>query len=48
MYSKVNTDLNFVAREKEIEKFWKDGGIFEESLRIREGQPMYMFYLRSN
>ncbi len=44
MYSKVNTDLNFVEREKEIERFWKEDGIFEESLRIREGQPMYMFY----
>ncbi|MCR5674623.1 MAG: isoleucine--tRNA ligase [Lachnospiraceae bacterium] len=44
MYSKVSTDLNFVEREKGIEKFWKDEDIFGESLRIREGRPMYMFY----
>ncbi len=44
MYSKVETDNKYVAREKEIEKFWKDEDIFGESIRIREGEPMYMFY----
>ena len=24
MYQKVSTDLNFVDREKQVEKFWKD------------------------
>ena len=24
MYRKVDTNLNFVDREKEVEKFWKD------------------------
>ncbi|MBR4210499.1 MAG: class I tRNA ligase family protein, partial [Lachnospiraceae bacterium] len=43
MYKKVATDLDFVRREKEIEKFWKDEDIFGESIRIREGKPMYMF-----
>ena len=28
LYEKVNTDLNFVGREKEIEKFWEDNKIF--------------------
>ena len=28
MYKKVSTDLNFVGREKEIEKFWTDNRIF--------------------
>ncbi|MCR5178572.1 MAG: isoleucine--tRNA ligase [Lachnospiraceae bacterium] len=44
MYSKVETDNRYVEREKEIEKFWKDGDVFGESIRIREGSPMYMFY----
>ncbi|MCR4763873.1 MAG: isoleucine--tRNA ligase [Lachnospiraceae bacterium] len=44
MYNKVSADLNFVQREKQIEQFWKDEDIFNESLRIREGRPMYMFY----
>ena len=30
MYRKVPTDLNFVAREGEDEKFWKDNRIFEK------------------
>ena len=44
LYEKVNTDLNFVGREKEIEKFWEDNKIFEKSLKIREGCPTYTFY----
>ena len=31
MYQKVATDLNFVEREKEVEKFWEDNHIFEKS-----------------
>ncbi|MBQ6018788.1 MAG: isoleucine--tRNA ligase [Clostridia bacterium] len=44
VYKKVSTDLNFVAREKEIETFWKEHDIFEKSMKIREGAPTYMFY----
>ena len=44
MYQKVSTDLNFVQREKEIEKFWKDNDIFKKSIKEREGCPTYMFY----
>ncbi|MSR93849.1 isoleucine--tRNA ligase [Clostridiaceae bacterium 68-1-5] len=44
MYKKVSTDLNFVAREKATEKFWKDHQIFEKSMKGREGKDMYMFY----
>ena len=29
MYDKVSTDLNFVDREKKVEKFWRDNHIFE-------------------
>ena len=43
-YSKVSTDLNFVEREKEVEKFWKDNRIFEKSIEQREGCPTYTFY----
>jgi len=31
MYKKVSTDLNFVDREKAVEKFWKENHIFEKS-----------------
>ena len=44
MYKKVSTDLNFVAREKEIEKYWADNDIFKKSMEIREGCPTYTFY----
>jgi len=44
MYKKVNTDLNFVQREKEIEQFWKDQHIFEKSIEEREGSDIYCFY----
>ena len=30
MYKKVSTDMNFVDREKETEKFWEDNHIFEQ------------------
>ena len=44
MYRKVPTDLNFVKREEEVEKFWDDNRIFEKSVEKREGCPTYMFY----
>ncbi|MCR4890801.1 MAG: isoleucine--tRNA ligase [Lachnospiraceae bacterium] len=44
MYEKVNTDLNFVEREKEIEKFWEDRDIFDKSMEIRKGGQTYTFY----
>ena len=44
MYKKVSTDMNFVDREKETEKFWEDNHIFEKSMEDREGCPQYMFY----
>lgn len=30
MYEKVSTGLNFVDREKEVEKFWKEQDIFKK------------------
>ena len=44
MYRKVPTDMNFVSREKEVEKFWDDNHIFEKSMKEREGCPDYIFY----
>jgi len=44
MYKKVPTDLNFVEREKEVEKFWADQKIFEKSIEDRKDSPTYMFY----
>lgn len=44
MYKKVSTDMNFVEREKEVEKFWADHDIFQKSMKEREGNPMYTFY----
>ena len=44
MYKKVSTDLNFVDREKQTEKFWEDNDIFRKSMRDREGNEIYMFY----
>ena len=44
MYKQVSTDLNFVDREKEVEKFWKENDIFKKSYDIREGCPTYTFY----
>ena len=44
MYKKVSTNLNFVEREKETAKFWKDNDIFKKSMEQREGCPTYTFY----
>ena len=44
MYQKVNPDLNFVDREKEVEKFWKDNDIFKKSMDNRKKGETYTFY----
>ncbi len=44
VYQKVPTDLNFVEREKDVERFWSENKIFEKSIESRaEGEP-YVFY----
>ncbi len=44
IYEKVNSDMNFVDREKKVEEFWKENKIFEKSIdERREGEP-YVFY----
>ena len=44
MYQKVSTDLNFVDREKEVEKFWRENDIFRKSMENRKEGPTYTFY----
>ena len=44
MYNKVDTNLNFVEREKQIEKFWDDNGIFQKSIDSRKEGETYTFY----
>ena len=44
MYKKVSSDMNFVDREKETVKFWKEYEIFEKSIEERKDDPTYTFY----
>ena len=44
MYQKVSPNLNFVEREKQTEKFWKDEDIFAKSMENRKDGPTYTFY----
>ncbi|MBO4838532.1 MAG: isoleucine--tRNA ligase [Lachnospiraceae bacterium] len=44
MYKKVPTDQNFVSREQEVLKFWKENHIFEKSEEGRKDRPCYTFY----
>ena len=44
MYNKVPANMNFVEREKSIEKFWEDEQIFKKSIDSRKQGPTYTFY----
>ncbi len=44
MYEKVDTNLNFVDREKKVEQFWKDEDIFKKSIDSRKEGPTFTFY----
>jgi len=44
MYDKVQTDLNFVFREKNTIKFWEENKIFKKYLTLRENGPVFTFY----
>ncbi|MDY4617928.1 MAG: isoleucine--tRNA ligase [Lachnospiraceae bacterium] len=44
MYNKVSTNMNFVEREKETEKFWRDNDIFRKSMENRKEGEVYTFY----
>ena len=44
MYNKVDTNMNFVEREKATEQFWKENHIFEKSMENRKEGETYTFY----
>lgn len=44
MFREVNTKINFLQLEEDILRFWKEQGIFNKSIEIREGGPHYAFY----
>ena len=41
MYDKVPNNMNFVEREVQVEKYWKDNDIFGKSIKAREGAPVF-------
>ena len=44
MYNQVSTSMNFVEREKNVEKFWKENDIFKKSMEHRKEGETYTFY----
>ena len=44
MYNKVDTNLNFVDREKQIEKFWEEHKIFEKQVHQHDDADVFTFY----
>lgn len=44
MYKKVDSSMDFCAREQEVLKFWKENKIFEMSISKNEGKESFTFY----
>ena len=44
MYEKVNPNLDFVEREKEVIDFWKKNDVFHKSIEKTEGGEEFSFY----
>lgn len=44
MYKPVETNLNFVEREKEVLDFWREEKIFAKSVKKNESKPEFSFY----
>ena len=45
MYSKVSKDMNFIDREQEVIKFWKENDIYKKSLKSeKDGAPTFTLY----
>ena len=42
LYDKVNTDLNFVDREKEVNDFWKKEDIFQKSMKQIDDKSAFL------
>jgi isoleucyl-tRNA synthetase len=43
-YEPVDPQVDFPALERDVLEFWKTAGIFQKSLRAREGGPEWVFY----
>ena len=44
MYNKVPTDLNFVSREREVARLWKDKDVIRKSFDLRKGGEHFTFF----
>ena len=44
MYKKVDTNLDFASREKEVENFWAENNIAQKAIDQREGRKDFTFY----
>ena len=45
MYNKVDTNMNFVEREKKTEQFWRENNIFRKSMENRKEGETYTLLL---
>ena len=43
MYEKVDTNLNFAAREKAVADFWRENHIAQQAVDQREGCETFTF-----
>ncbi len=44
MYQRVTSDMDFVSREKEISRFWKENGIMGKSFARNKGCERFTFF----
>ncbi|MFC1927119.1 isoleucine--tRNA ligase [Chloroflexota bacterium] len=44
MFREISSKVNLVQLEEDILRFWREQGIFEKSIEIREKGPHYVFY----
>ncbi|MDR3318282.1 MAG: isoleucine--tRNA ligase [Clostridiales bacterium] len=44
IYKKIDNSMNFVAREQDVIRFWRENGIFEKSIKNTEGGREFCFY----
>ena len=44
MFEKVSTSMDFLTREKEVLKFWKEKKIFEKSVELRKDADTFPFF----
>ena len=44
MFNKVDPSMDFAKREMDVMEFWEANGIFEKSVRMRSGGPVFTFY----